>query len=991
MRRYRWEQIETLLHSALACAPDKRAAFLDHACGGDAELRNELESLLACSAEAESFLKTPALEDAAILIDNTATSLVGQRVGPYSILAQLGSGGMGEVYLAQDTRLGRRVALKTLPPFFVKDEQRLRRFEHEARAASGLNQPNIVTIHEMGMSDGRYFIAMEHIDGETLRSVMGKGRLAPADLVDVAMQVASALAAAHAAGIVHRDIKPENLMLRPDGYVKVLDFGLAKLTQQPATDWTTRPRSPGAMTTEVGVVMGTAQYMSPEQARGLGVDARTDLFSLGVVLYEMIAGRPPFEGETTSDVIAAILQNDPPPLSIEGAGIPAELGRIVTKALQKDREHRYQTSADMLVELRHLKRELEFRARQEDSNSTESSLPDGPARAGLAVETAGEPPSPTNVTVARTTSSAEFLVASIRRHKRATIVALAMSAIAVAAMAYGLYRMFGAAKVEMPFQKMSLKPLTASGKVLEAGISPDGKYMVYSIDEGNSQSLWLKQVAAAGSDRQIVPPDEARYLGATFSPNGGYIYYVKSESNHNGLFQVAIGGGASRRLMENIASGISFSPDGQRFAFLRSSRPDEETSLMIARADGTEERQLVDGILGQPAWSPDGKTIVCVLLKYFRHRPTPLLEVRVEDGQQRMIDNKRVRFNGQLAWLGDSSALIAVGTEQSSSETQLWHVSLPVGEIQRITNDLKDYRNLSVTTDGTAIVTVQSEQLSNIWIAPGGDARRATRITLGNQDRAGALCWTHDGRIVYDSLESGRVSVWIAEANGGGRRPLVDSGFRPSVSPDGRYVLFTSTRAEGGSMNIWRMDTDGGNLKQLTESQSDVLPYCSPNSQSVVYTGPGTTLWRVSIEGGEPTQLTSKWTRGAVISPNGKLMACWYRPDGARPSSQPSVAIISSEGGEPIKVFPLGRSARPPIPAPNYLRWTSDGESVLYIDTREGVSNIWSQPRDGGTPKQVTNFKTDRIFFFDWSKDEKQLALIRGTQTSDAVLITSVK
>ena len=352
MKPERNRQIDRIFQAALEREPVERVAFLDEACAGDPSLRREVEALLDSHEQAGSFIEAPEMQVAAPLIaDHNNDSIVHHPVGPYRILLHLGSGGTGEVYLAQDSRLGRKVALKILPKFFTRDEQRVRGFKQEARAASALNHPNIITIHEIGETEGRHFIATEYVEGETLRQRLVRSRMSLTEVLDVVAQVASGLAAAHQAGIVHRDIKPENIMLRRDGYVKVLDFGLAKLIEAPFSNDSQAPTQIAAHT-DPGTVMGTPNYMSPEQARGQNIDARTDIFSFGVVIYEMIAGRVPFEGETTSDVIAAILDKQPRPLARYEPDLPGEVERVLTKALRKDREERYQNVKDLLSDLK---------------------------------------------------------------------------------------------------------------------------------------------------------------------------------------------------------------------------------------------------------------------------------------------------------------------------------------------------------------------------------------------------------------------------------------------------------------------------------------------------------------------------------------------------------------------------------------------------------------------------------------------------------------
>jgi serine/threonine-protein kinase len=349
----RWKKLDALFHEALGLQGEARAAHLAKVCGNDEQLRVEVERLLAAHERESSFIDSPILAEAAALTDDGIESPVGRRIGHYKIVSLLGRGGMGEVYLAEDSRLERKVALKVLPAAFTQNQDRVRRFEREAKAASALNHPNILTIHEIGEVDGAHYIVSEFVEGETLRALIERGRLGVSQAMAIADQVAGALGVAHQAGIIHRDIKPENVMARPDGLVKVLDFGLAKLTERPAAmaEVDSQAETIARLSTEPGVVMGTVSYMSPEQARGLKVDHRTDIFSLGVMLYEMVAGRRPFEGATTSDVIAALLTAEPPPLRGIASQAPVELERITEKCLAKERGTRYQSAKELIAEL----------------------------------------------------------------------------------------------------------------------------------------------------------------------------------------------------------------------------------------------------------------------------------------------------------------------------------------------------------------------------------------------------------------------------------------------------------------------------------------------------------------------------------------------------------------------------------------------------------------------------------------------------------------
>ena len=510
MRPERWQRIKELFESALEREPDKRAAFLDRECAGDEALRSEVESLLSSHEQSESFMESPAVEDAAAdLLADDRKLQAGQAIGRYEILSMIGEGGMGEVYLARDSRLQRKVALKMLPAYLSRDRDRLRRFEQEARAASALSHPNVCMIHEISEAeDGRPYIAMEYVEGETLRQRLEREPIKLGESLDVAVQVASALAAAHEAGIVHRDIKPENIMLRRDGLVKVLDFGLAKLAEHPVSQIVTKAGTRSGVKTEPGVVLGTAQYMSPEQARGLAVDARTDVWSLGCVLYEMAAGRAPFEGSTTSDVIAAVLEHDPAPLTRYTREVPEAVEWMVTKALRKDREERYQTAKELLTDLRGLKHRLEFKA------ELERSAPPNRVSGAVLARSGGQAASAARTAEAGTahpTSSAEYIVGEIKRHKRGAVLALATLLLAAAAITYFSYL----APTGKAIDSIAVLPFA------NASASPDTEYLSDGLTESIINSLSrlsnLKVIARSSvfhyKGRDTDPQAVARELG----------------------------------------------------------------------------------------------------------------------------------------------------------------------------------------------------------------------------------------------------------------------------------------------------------------------------------------------------------------------------------------------------------------------------------------------------------------------------------------------
>ncbi|MBD0371577.1 MAG: protein kinase [Pyrinomonadaceae bacterium] len=945
----------------------------------------------------------------------------GTRLGRYEIRKPLGAGGMGEVYMAQDTRLERVVALKILPEGVSSDQQRMRRFEQEARAASALNHPNVTHIYEIEEEAGHHFIAMEYIEGATLRQHMAASSLKLHDALDIAQQIAAALSAAHTAGIIHRDIKPENIMIRADGYVKVLDFGLAKLTEQHGETDTEAPTK-ALVNTGPGMVMGTARYMSPEQARGVEVDARTDLWSLGVVLYEAVAGRPPFEGTTASDVISAILSKEPPPLARYARDVPESLEWIVTKALTKERDERYQTAKEMLVDLKRVKQRLEVEAEIERSVSPDSLHFSSGTRSGA--RSASVPPAEavsnssasatTQVSAARTNaSSAEYLAGEIKRHKTGLLIALVSLAliavvVVVSLAAYGVYRMtrhpVSSEREQSSRQAgtrsdMKISRLTSNGKTRNAVISPDGKYAVYVMEREGKESIWVRQISTSSNVQIVAPAEDTYYSNPVFSRDGEYVYYLYGDkSSPQGiLYQIPVLGGTPRKILTNIGSPITFAPDGKRFAFLRNDNAATgEDQLIVANVDGSGERKLtarkgdIFFSYGGPSWSSDGRTIVSAVGSYKGGFNISVIAVDAESGEQREFTSQKWASVGRVAWLADGKGLILTAQEQGATYTQIWHLSYPEGAARKITNDLNSYGSVSLTADSGTLVATQSETISNIWVGPQGDLSRVKQVTTGNKGWYGyaGIAWTADGHVIYTSAASGNLDIWSMNADGSNQKQLTTApqdDEAPAVSPTGSYIVFISER--GGMPSIWRMDMDGGNQKQLTSGQEDYIPDVSSDGHWIVFSSwrsGKSALWKMPFEGGEPAQLTDRFTYYAAISPDGKLIACGFTDE--QPGALQRIALLPIDGGEFTKTLdmPVTASVSP-------LRWSADGKAILYRDTRNGVTNIWSQPIDGGPPKQLTENKTDLIFHFATSRDGKQLALARGTTNSDVVLISNFR
>ena len=1028
MATERWQQIKEIFHSALEQGPAERSAYLARACAGDEAIRSEVESLIAAHEKEGSFIDSPAYEVAAAWLadddDNHPDSLVGQQVNHYKVLSELGSGGMGEVYLAQDTKLGRKIALKLLPASFTNDPDRLHRFQQEARTASALNHPNILTIYEIGDQQGRPFIATELIEGQTLRGRLASGTLELTDALDIVLQAASALAAAHEVGIVHRDVKPENIMLRRDGYVKVLDFGLAKLAEPKARRAELEAPTRMHGNTSPGMVMGTVNYMSPEQARGLDVDERTDIWSLGVVLYEMLTGSAPFKGETPTDVTVSILERDPVPLLTLSEDIPAELDWIVKKALRKDQDERYQTVKEMAGDLRGIKQELEFEAKLERSATTVDKG-NGKAQASLKRSPLPVGNVATNRTVVIPTDEIKEALAPtpVLPTSRATygrtplIAALAVILLAVAGFAF--YKLFLQGTKVATFQASNITRLTNNGKTVNAAISPDGKYFVYTLSDAGRQSIWLRQTSAY-NDTLIVPPAQVGIFGMTFSRDGNELYYVIKANDAGTLYKIPLLGGTPVKLLERIDCPVSFSPDGARLAFIRGDYPNRgESGLFIANSDGGNVQQIAARRSPEffspinftgPSWSPDGELIAASVTNL--KSESSLIIFNLKDGKEETLTRQPWLHVGRVEWLPGTSGLLMVARDQASGGPQIWQLSYPGGEARKITNDLSLYRGLSLTADGNSLLTIQAGGLVNMWLVRDGDSEHAVKVQSENQVETGQLAnavqlsvgnlgylggnegisWTPDNRIVFTLGNGKHGQVWLMNADESNRKQLTfgtSNNHNPVVSSDGRYIVFTSDRSN--QRNVWRMNIDGSDVRQLTNDAADFLPAISPDNQWVIYSSFNAgklTLWKVPLAGGTPVEMTNREGINPTISPDGKLIAYLFT-EAADPAAPPNrIAIIPFEGGEPVKTFevPPGLAGQRTI-----LAWSRDGRSLLYTAIMNNVSNIWRQPLDGGKPVQVTNFRESLITAFDWSRDGRQLACARGILIRDAVLISNSK
>lgn len=949
----RWELISKIFNEAAALKLEERQKFIEVACAGDRTLMSEVESLLIAHEQAGDFIESPIVENMVGDISEMPT-LTGTLIGHYRIDKSIGRGGMGDVYLATDTHLDRCVALKKLPEKCSADPLLLKRLRMEARAAATLNHPNVATIYSVEEIDEKPFITMEYVDGRTLDAVTPRDGMDIGRFVEIFVQVSDAMKHAHENGIVHRDIKPGNIILTEEGTPKILDFGLAQIVDDEQS-----VKFRDSTITQPGQILGTPSYMSPEQAQGKDIDHRTDIFSLGVVMYEAATGVRPFKGDNSVELISNLLKTEPVAASDLRSAVPGRISHLLSDCMQKKRADRPQTMDDVRGRLTDAQRFL----------STD-------------------------------TSTGSFARRLYRESGSVGIwlrVAPIILVLSLTTIAYFYFSRSDGPPIF--FEKMTMRRLSDTNNVGFAQISPDGNSIAFSsFEDDGTRALWIRRTDDRNS-LQLVAPQPIQYWGGlSFSPDGGQIFYITSDriGSHGSLYKVSSFGGPSRKLSEVANDVGGLSPNGDRILFVRYGEPariisaktsdgSDEQVVLTGRADGANMTNFRD-----PQYSADGRSVYYIKYNSAEGVETwTVEEINLQDGQIRTIFTQPERIS-ELAVLPNSDGLVTTAVDSASNLQQVFYLSLADGKKTRLTNDLFFYFGVSVDRSGRNIVASQRSMEQRVWI---GDASDTSDIKPLNQDMNANqnIDWTPDGRIVFDGYENNVSRIWIADADGKNLQKLTSSDAddsEPRVSGDGRFIVFKSKRS--GRPQVWRMDINGGDQIVLADvSGVTQSPRFAADGQTVVFEWiheRDRLLASVPVTGGEVRQveklneIPANYLYYWDASPNGRSIAhtIWDSREGRM-----KVEVRSTNPSESSKILNIWPSL--------VFKYAPDGKQIIYRERQVGyVPEAEIRRIDPATGKstQLISTSPEYVADFSYSRDGKKVALVRGKNTSNAVILS---
>jgi eukaryotic-like serine/threonine-protein kinase len=893
--------------------------------------------------------------------------------GHYRITRRLGQGGMGVVYEAEDQKLGRLVAIKLLPEAICRDPVALERFWREARTASSLNHPGICTIHELNQSGDQPFIVMERLEGESLDRLYHRRSMPYPKLLDFGVQAADALDAAHKKGILHRDIKPGNIFLSPSGQVKILDFGLAKMVESEThsdNDGNANVTESYDVLTRPGAVFGTTAYMSPEQARGEALDARSDIFSLGVVLYELATGHHPFRGSTTAVTVDHLLNHAPTaPISLN-PDLPLEFEETLNKTLEKDRDLRLQSAAELRADLKRLQRK---------SSAGSASPPIGAAADGIAGGSVS-PLTPSRVV----------------RKSRALPIAL-LVLVLLAAACFAAWRLWPRA---VPFTSIAVSQITNTGTLEHVAISRNGKFLAEVKNDADQRTLWIRNIAT-NTDTQILGPVSSAYGGLSFSPDSDYLYFIRSTPDNStvgSLFMMPVFGGTPRQLIHGIDRGPSLSPDGLHFVYMvwTPGHPDRYSEIHIADKSGAND-EVVYTTLDEaeaPAWSPQPNKIAWI--EFIDTGPTAGVIKILDIASKRTVSiaepsgilYDRQYRSSDLAWLPDGKHLLVLYSKSRgySDRQQIGIVTVPKGDFHELTNDVSIYSQLAISADGKTLATVLTEVDSSLAYYKGDGGTMISSTPLRTNPTS--LAWADEDHLWLNTRDLGiskldRVTGTLQPIETG---DLDIGAYDASINtcPDG-HVLFIARPGVGGESRLFRMDGDGAAISQLTTTGDAWRPFCTPDSQKVYFTiAPREniskhSLWSVPLSGGTP-QLEYEFNDivPLVLTPDTKVAGALVHANEAY-----SMQIWDLSTHQMVHQLPWDASSL----WNGFPAFSPDGKAIVSPITFKGSYQLKYQPIDGSPSHPMTEPTHDAQTAFAWSPSGSKLAVLQLRSNSDVVLI----